>query len=76
MRERGRPRFAEFEKGRRDISISISPETMDELLAWVEDEKGSLSSLVRLLIVGKLEERRRRLARKAVRASLRSSQSS
>jgi hypothetical protein len=71
-----RPRFAEFEKGRRDISISISEETMDELLAWVEDENGSLSALVRLLIVGKLEERRRRLARKAVRASLRGSQPS
>lgn len=71
-----RPRFAEFEKGRRDISISISEETMDELLAWVEDENGSLSALVRLLIVGKLEERRRLKGRRAVRERLRGSQPS
>lgn len=74
-----RPRSEEFEKGRRDFSISIPEEMMPELLAWVEDEKGSLSALVRLLVVGKLEERRRRLAgkgRRAVRERLRGSQTS
>jgi hypothetical protein len=74
-RERGRPKSVFLEDSGRTISFRIPESSFDELIELIDTEQVTLSGLMRVMIQGYLEDRRReRAASAAARRRARSSE--